>query len=46
MTPGQNGPLRFANQAFNAEMCILFGSAVGDNGGMVTQGPPPAFASQ
>ena len=46
VTPGQNGPLRFANQAFNAEMCILFGSAVGDNGGMVTQGPPPAFASQ
>lgn len=30
--PAENGPLRFANQAFNAEMCILFGSSVGDVG--------------
>lgn len=29
--PQENGPLHFANQAFNAEMCILFGqTAEGD----------------
>jgi len=27
-SPQQNGPLRFANEAFTAEMCILFGSTV------------------
>jgi hypothetical protein len=44
VTPAANGPLRFANQAFNAEMCILFGASVGDPGGMEQLGPPPAFA--
>jgi hypothetical protein len=44
--PAQNGPLRFANEAYNAEMCILFGSAVGDNGSMEQQGPPPDFAKR
>jgi hypothetical protein len=42
--PAENGPLRFANQAFNAEMCILFGASVGDNGAMEQLGPPPDFA--
>ena len=46
VTPAEIGPLRFANQAFNAEMCILFGAALGSNGLMTTQGPPPAFAAQ
>jgi hypothetical protein len=27
VTPADVGVLRFANQAFNAEMCILFGSS-------------------
>jgi hypothetical protein len=44
ITPAQNGPLRFANEAFTAEMCILFGSAVGQGGDMQQMGPPPAFA--
>jgi hypothetical protein len=44
VTPTQNGPLRFANQAYNAEMCILFGASVGDNGTMEQLGPPPDFA--
>ncbi|HKP56958.1 MAG TPA: hypothetical protein VJV78_09570 [Polyangiales bacterium] len=44
VTPSQNGPLRFANQAFTAEMCILFGAAVGDNGAMQQMGAPPDFA--
>jgi hypothetical protein len=44
VTPAQNGPLRFANQAFNAEMCILFGSAVGDPGVFAEAGPAPDFA--
>jgi hypothetical protein len=44
ITPAQNGPLRFANQAYTAEMCILFGAAVGDNGTMAQMGPPPEFA--
>jgi hypothetical protein len=26
ITPAENGPLQFANEAFTAEMCILFGS--------------------
>lgn len=42
--PAQNGPLRFANQAFEAEMCILFGASVGDSGAMEQLGPPPDFA--
>jgi hypothetical protein len=42
--PAANGPLRFANQAYNAEMCILFGASVGDNGTMEQLGPPPDFA--
>lgn len=46
VTPAQNGPLRFANEAFNAEMCILFGDAVGNNGTMEQLGPPPAFATR
>ena len=45
VTPAQNGPLRFANEAFTAEMCILFGSAVGQGGDMQQMGPPPDFAS-
>ena len=44
LTPAQNGPLRFANQAFEAEMCILFGASVGDSGAMEQLGPPPDFA--
>jgi hypothetical protein len=44
VTPSQNGPLRFANQAYNAEMCILFGAAVGNNGTPEQLGPPPDFA--
>ena len=44
ITPAQNGPLRFANEAFTAEMCILFGSAVGQGGDMQQMGPPPDFA--
>lgn len=42
--PQQNGTLRFANEAFNAEMCILFGAAVGDNGTPEQLGAPPDFA--
>jgi hypothetical protein len=42
--PSQNGPLRFANQAFEAEMCILFGASVGDVGLLEQLGPPPDFA--
>jgi hypothetical protein len=42
--PAQNGPLRFANQAFNAEMCILFGTQVGSIGSFEQLGPPPDFA--
>jgi hypothetical protein len=44
VTPSENGPLRFANQAFEAEMCILFGSAVGSNGSPARQGAVPDFA--
>jgi len=44
--PAQNGPLRFANEAYNAEMCILFGASVGDNGVMEQLGPPPDFAKR
>jgi hypothetical protein len=43
--PAANGPLRFSNQAFNAEMCILFGSSVGDVGLLEQLGPPPDFAT-
>ena len=46
VTPEQNGALRFANQAFTAEMCILFGASVGDNGQPDQLGAPPPFASQ
>ncbi|HTU58938.1 MAG TPA: hypothetical protein VMF89_10905 [Polyangiales bacterium] len=41
---GQNGPLRFANQAYEAEMCILFGASIGDVGLLEQLGPPPDFA--
>ncbi|HKP56503.1 MAG TPA: hypothetical protein VJV78_07285 [Polyangiales bacterium] len=44
VTPMQNGPLRFANEAFTAEMCILFGGAIGSTGTIAKQGPPPDFA--
>jgi hypothetical protein len=44
VTPAQNGPLRFANEAFTAEMCILFGGGVGATGTMTRLGPPPDFA--
>jgi hypothetical protein len=43
--PNQNGTLRFANEAYNAEMCILFGASVGDPGAMEQLGPPPDFAT-
>ncbi|MDH5673323.1 MAG: hypothetical protein OEZ06_14310 [Myxococcales bacterium] len=43
--PAENGALRFSNQAFAGEMCILFGSAVGNNGSMMPMGPPPDFAT-
>jgi hypothetical protein len=44
--PKENGALRFANAAFTAEMCILFGGAEGMNGTAVKQGTPPDFAKQ
>jgi hypothetical protein len=44
VTPKENGPLRFANEAFTAEMCILFGGAVGSNGSPAREGAPPDFA--
>jgi hypothetical protein len=44
VTPEENGPLRFANEAFTAEMCILFGSAVGSNGSPARAGAAPDFA--
>ena len=44
ITPEENGPLRFANEAFTAEMCILFGGVEGMNGTVTRQGPPPDFA--
>jgi hypothetical protein len=46
VTPAANGPLRFSNQAFNAEMCILFGASVGQLGAPEQLGAPPSFASQ
>jgi hypothetical protein len=44
VTPEQNGPLRFANEAFTAEMCILFGGAIGSNGSPVRESTTPDFA--
>jgi hypothetical protein len=45
VTPSENGPLRFANEAFTAEMCILFGGVEGTNGSVARQAaPPPDFA--
>jgi hypothetical protein len=44
VTPSQNGPSRFANQAYNAERCILFGGGVGTPGDMARMGAPPDFA--
>lgn len=45
--PDSIGPLRFANQAFEAEMCILFGSTAGAalSGVQTEQGPLPNFAT-
>jgi hypothetical protein len=44
--PATNGTLRFANEAFNAAMCILFGSTTG--GGLsdpaADMSPLPEFA--
>jgi hypothetical protein len=42
--PAQNGALRFANEAYNAEMCILFGEAVGNYGATTQVGAAPDFA--
>ena len=46
-TPQQVGTLRFANEAFTGEMCILFGSTVGPALGapVVDLTPLPAFAT-
>ena len=45
--PESIGPLRFANQAFKGEMCILWGTTMGKNIGrpMVDLGPLPDFAT-
>jgi len=45
-TPTQIGALRFANEAFTAEMCILFGSSVQNSitGWAVDTTPLPPFA--
>jgi hypothetical protein len=48
MSPAENGPLRFANQAFEAEMCILFGqTAEGPmlSGPAIAGGALPDFAT-
>jgi hypothetical protein len=44
ITPTQNGTLRFANEAFTAEMCILFGGQEGAAGTATQMGVPPEFA--
>jgi hypothetical protein len=45
-TPAQIGALRFANEAFTAEMCILFGSSAQNSitGWAADPTPLPAFA--
>ncbi len=47
VTPMQNGTLGFANEAFTAEMCILFGSTAEGTLGRVAANasPLPAFAT-
>jgi hypothetical protein len=47
VTPAEVGTLRFANQAFNAEMCILFGSSAATNLGtpVADASPLPPFAT-
>lgn len=46
-SPTSIGPLRFANQAFTGEMCILFGSTAGASLGQPTpsNAPVPDFAT-
>ena len=46
-TPASIGSLRFANQAFEGEMCILFGSTAGEAIGTpaADTGPLPSFAT-
>jgi hypothetical protein len=47
VTPAENGSLRFANEAFNAEMCILFGSTAEGpalNAPAIAVTPLPDFA--
>jgi len=43
--PAENGALRFANEAFKAEMCILWGGVEGMSGSATLQtAAPPDFA--
>jgi hypothetical protein len=46
ITPAEHGNLRFANQAFTAEMCILFGSTAQNSitGWGADSSPLPSFA--
>jgi hypothetical protein len=45
VTPAENGTLRFANEAFTAEMCIMFGQTTGAMliGPSIDSSPLPAF---
>jgi hypothetical protein len=46
-TPESNGPLRFANETFKAEMCVFFGNTTGQLGfPNVDSSPLPSFATQ
>ncbi len=47
-SPTQNGTLRFANEAFTAEMCILFGSTTGGSllSPSASSSPLPDFARE
>jgi len=47
LLPIENGPLRFSNQAFAGEMCILFGSSSGYDlpRPVFNNTPPPEFAT-
>ena len=46
-SPSAQGNLRFANEAFTAEMCILFGTAAGIKlpAAGADNGPLPSFAT-
>jgi hypothetical protein len=46
-TPESNGPLRFANETFKAEMCLLYGNSTGQLGFPAADASPlPSFAAQ